>query len=49
MNETLAGTTTKERFVFRQALASMRFNSESVSNEIDERNLHFEKHPEQRI
>jgi hypothetical protein len=28
---------------------SMRVNSESISNEIDESDLQFEKHPEQRI
>jgi hypothetical protein len=31
------------------AYDSMRVNSESVSNEIDERDLQSEKHPEQRI
>jgi hypothetical protein len=49
MNQTLTGTTKKERFVFQQAPASMRFNSESVSNEIDESEKQHEKHREQRI
>jgi hypothetical protein len=49
MNEVLRGTTTKDRFVSRQARASMRINSESVSNEIDESELQHEKHSEQRI
>jgi hypothetical protein len=49
MNETLTGTTTKDRHVTAKALASMRVNSESVSNEIDESELQGEKHPEQRI
>jgi hypothetical protein len=31
------------------AFDSMRVNSESVSNEIDESELHDEKHDEQRI
>jgi hypothetical protein len=31
------------------ALDSMRVNSESVSNEIDESDLQYEKHSEQRI
>jgi hypothetical protein len=31
------------------AFDSMRVNSESVSNEIDESELQFEKHNEQRI
>jgi hypothetical protein len=49
MNDVLSGTTTKDRFVHWQALASMRVNSESVSNEIDESDLQYEKHDEQRI
>jgi hypothetical protein len=49
MNETLIGTTTKERCVASKALASMRVNSDSVSNEIDESDLQPEKHDEQRI
>jgi hypothetical protein len=36
MNEVLRGTTTNKIFVFQQTRASMRPNSESVSNEIDE-------------
>jgi hypothetical protein len=49
MNEVLPGTTTRDRFVFKQTLASMRANSESVSNEIDESDVQYEKHDEQRI
>jgi hypothetical protein len=49
MNETLPGTTAKDRSVAPQARASMRANSESVSNEIDESDLQYEKHDEQRI
>jgi hypothetical protein len=49
MNEVLTGTTTKDRFVLQQAPASMRVNSESVSNEIDESDLQNKKHFEQRI
>jgi hypothetical protein len=48
MNETLTGTTAKDRRVFAKALASMRVNSELASNEIDERDLQNEKHDEQR-
>jgi hypothetical protein len=33
----------------RNACDSMRVNTESVSNEIDESDLQFEKHSEQRI
>jgi hypothetical protein len=47
MNETLTGTTTRERHVAAKAPASMRVNSESVSNDIDERKLQSEKHEEQ--
>jgi hypothetical protein len=43
MNEVLAGTTTKDRFVFQQPLASMHVNSESISNEIDEDDLQSKK------
>jgi hypothetical protein len=39
MNETLTGTTTKDKYVAVKALASMRVNSESLSNEIDESGL----------
>jgi hypothetical protein len=49
MNEILAGRTTKERFVSQQTQASMCVNSESVSNEIDENELQYEKHSEQMI
>jgi hypothetical protein len=48
MNEVLPGTTTKDRFVFQQTLASMSVNSESVSNEIDESDWQYEKHDEER-
>jgi hypothetical protein len=33
----------------KNAFDSMRVNSESVSNEIDESELQYEKHSEQRI
>jgi hypothetical protein len=49
MSETLPGTTTKDRLVPAQAPASMRVNSESSSNEIDESDSQDEKHNEQRI
>jgi hypothetical protein len=49
MNDVFCGTTTKDRHVPLKALASIRVNSESVSNEIDESDLHTEKHSEQRI
>jgi hypothetical protein len=49
MNKVLPGTTTKGRLVSQQARVSMRVNSESVSNEIDESDLQDEKHDEQRI
>jgi hypothetical protein len=49
MNETLAGTTAKDKHVAVRALASMRANSESVSNKIDESDVQYEKHNEQRI
>jgi hypothetical protein len=49
MNGVLPGTVTKDRFVPLQAPASMRVNSESVSNEIDESDSQHEKHDEQRI
>jgi hypothetical protein len=48
MNDVLPGTTTKDRRVALQAPASMRINSDSVSNEIDESDLQSEKHDEQR-
>jgi hypothetical protein len=44
MNEQLTGTTTQDRPVAQQALASMRANSESASNEINERDMQYEKH-----
>jgi hypothetical protein len=49
MNKILFGTTTKDRFVSLQAPDSIRVNSESVSNEIDESDLQYEKHLEQII
>jgi hypothetical protein len=49
MNVGLSGTTIKDKFVSQQASASMRANSEFVSNEIDESDLQYEKHHEQRI
>jgi hypothetical protein len=49
MNETVTGTTTKERYVPAKAPASIRVNSESVSNDIDESDSQYEKHDEQRI
>jgi hypothetical protein len=44
MNETI----TKDRRVVAKAPVLMRVNSESVSNEIDESELQFEKQNEQR-
>jgi hypothetical protein len=49
MNEVSAGTRTKDRCVASQAPDSIRTNSESVSNEIDESEWQFEKQCEQRI
>jgi hypothetical protein len=49
MNDVLPGMIAKDRFVFKQALASIRVNSDSVSNEINESDLQHEKHDEQRI
>jgi DNA-dependent RNA polymerase auxiliary subunit epsilon len=49
MNETPTGTTTKDRHAAAKALASMRVNSEFVSNEIDDSKLQYERHSEQRI
>jgi hypothetical protein len=49
MNETLTGTTTKERRVSANARAWMTVNSESVSNKIEESDLQNEKHDGQRI
>jgi hypothetical protein len=49
MNEVLPGTTTKYRFMPAKAPASIRVNCESVSNEIDESELQYEKQYEQRI
>jgi hypothetical protein len=49
MNEVLPGTTTKERRVPAKVPASRSTNSESVSNEIDESDLQYAKHDEERI
>jgi hypothetical protein len=49
MNNVFSGITTKDRSVIAQARASIRVNSESISNEIDESDLQYEKHDEQRI
>jgi hypothetical protein len=49
ITETLAGAIANDRHVAAKDLASMHVNSESVSNEIDESELHDEKHDEQRI
>jgi hypothetical protein len=49
MNEVPSGTMTKDRFVASKVPASMSVNAKSVSNEIDESDLHSEKHDEQRI
>jgi hypothetical protein len=49
MKQTVDGITTERIDVPLNARASIRFNLESNSNEIDESNIHFEKHDEQRI
>jgi hypothetical protein len=49
MTEVLSGTITKDRFGAQKAQASMSIKSDSVSNEIDESDLQYEKHDEQRI
>jgi hypothetical protein len=49
MNEVRAGTINLYRGVSTKAAASTRINSESISNEIDESDLQYEKHDEQRI
>jgi hypothetical protein len=49
MNPLFSGTTTDDKDVKWKAQSSMRVNSESVSNEIDESDLQFEKHDEERI
>jgi hypothetical protein len=49
MNQTFTGRTTNDRRVPAKAPASMRVNSESVSNEIDENELQYEKHDEEII
>jgi hypothetical protein len=49
LNDTCAGIATDDKDVLLKALASMRVNSESVSNEIHESDLQSEKHDEERI
>jgi hypothetical protein len=49
MNEVFPEERTMDRFVPKQASASMRINSEAVSKEIDESDLQYEKHDERRI
>jgi hypothetical protein len=49
MNETLPGMATKYRYVPVKAPASIRANSECVSNEIDESELQYEEQHESRI
>jgi hypothetical protein len=49
MNDALPGTTTKNRYVAAKAPVSIRVNSESVSNEIDESDSQYEKQSEQMI
>jgi hypothetical protein len=49
MDDVLPGTITMCRFVSRQAPVSTRVNPESVSKEINESDMQFEKHAEQRI
>jgi hypothetical protein len=48
MNEVFR-TTTKDKHVSPKALASIRVNSESVSNEINGSDRQYEKHDEQKI
>jgi hypothetical protein len=48
MNETLTGTTTKERRVATKAKPLILVNSESVSNETDESDLQDKKQDAQR-
>jgi hypothetical protein len=45
-NELFSRTTTDDRHVQEKALALIRGNSDSVSNEIDESELQNEKHSE---
>jgi hypothetical protein len=49
MNEVFRGTTTKYRCVPAKASAEIQVNSESVSNEINESDMQYEKYDEQRI
>jgi hypothetical protein len=49
INSAFPGAKTDDKNVILKASASMRTNLDSVSNEIDERELQFEKHSEQRI
>jgi hypothetical protein len=48
-NEVFCGTRTDDKDVEQKASASIRANSDSVSNDIDESDLQDEKHDEQRI
>jgi hypothetical protein len=48
-NDVFPGTTTDDKDVELKARASTHANSESLSNEIDERDLQYEQHSEQRI
>jgi hypothetical protein len=49
MKQTVEGITTEFTDVPKSARASVRFNPEFDSNEIDESDSHLEKHDEQRI
>jgi hypothetical protein len=49
MNEVFCGTRTDDKDVEQKASASIRANSDSISNDIDENGLQDEKHDEQRI
>jgi hypothetical protein len=49
MDEAFSGPTMQSRQVSAKASASMRFNSDPISNEIDESDLEKEKHHEPRI
>jgi hypothetical protein len=49
INDAFSGTITDDNDVIVKASASMRINSESVSNEIDESDVQLKKHLQQRI
>jgi hypothetical protein len=49
MKQTIEGIATERTSVPKSARASIRFNLESDSNEIDESDSHDEKHDEPRI